>query len=67
MISLQEFFNRPEHAQAKGIVQKNNIIKRNIIAHMAIAGDPTLAHLAKKLRACRTCLDMGEVQYLQTC
>ena len=49
MISLQEFFNRPEHAQAKGIVQKNNIIKRNIIAHMAIAGDSTLADLAKKL------------------
>ena len=45
MISLQEFFNRPEHAQAKGIVQKNNIIKRNIIAHMAIAGDSTLADL----------------------
>lgn len=49
MISLQEFFNRPEYAQAKGIVQKNNIIKRNIIAHMAIAGDSTLADLAKKL------------------
>ena len=49
MISLQEFFNRPEHAQAKGIVQKNNIIKRNIIAHMAIAGDSTLADLSKKL------------------
>lgn len=49
MISLQEFFNRPEQANAKGIVQKNNIIKRNIIAHMAIEGDSTLADLARKL------------------
>ena len=49
MISLQEFFNKPENTQAKGIVQKNNILKRNIIAHMAIEGDATLADLAKQL------------------
>ena len=49
MISLQEFFNKPENTQAKGIVQKNNILKRNIIAHMAIEGDSTLADLAKQL------------------
>ena len=41
MSSLQEFFNQPENGKAKGIVQKNNILKRNIIARMAIEGECT--------------------------
>ena len=49
MSSLQEFFNRPEHDHAKGIVQKNNIIKRSIIAYMAVHGECTLAELAREL------------------
>ena len=49
MSSLQDFFNNPDPTHTKGIVQKNNIIKRNIIAHMAIQGDCTLAELAQKL------------------
>ncbi|MDD3107665.1 MAG: ROK family transcriptional regulator [Alistipes sp.] len=49
MSSLQEFFSMPENGAAKGIVQKNNILKRNIIARMAIEGESTLADLAKEL------------------
>ena len=49
MSSLQEFFNRPEHDHAKGIVQKNNIIKRSIIAYMAVHGECTLAELAREV------------------
>ena len=49
MSSLQEFFNQPENGKAKGIVQKNNILKRNIIARMAIEGECTLADLAREL------------------
>lgn len=49
MSSLQEFFSLPENGVAKGIVQKNNILKRNIIARMAIEGECTLADLAKEL------------------
>ena len=50
MSTLQEFFNQPgKNGKAKGIVQKNNILKRNIIAHMAIEGECTLADLAREL------------------
>ena len=49
MSSLQEFFNQPENGKAKGIVQKNNILNRNIIARMAIEGECTLADLAREL------------------
>lgn len=49
MISLKEFFNLTEQDTGKGVVQKNNIIKRSIIAHMAMYGDSTLAELANEL------------------
>lgn len=49
MISLQDFFSTPSQENTKGIVQKNNILKRNIIAHMAIKGQCTLAELSKEL------------------
>ncbi len=49
MSSLQDFFTAPAHSHTKGIVQKNNIIKRNIIAYMAIHGECTLARLAHEL------------------
>ncbi len=49
MVSLQDFFNKPAGETAKGIVQKNNIIKRNIIAYMAVNGESTLADLAREL------------------
>ena len=38
MASLTEFFNKHEDETLKGISHKNNIIKRNIIAHMAVNG-----------------------------
>lgn len=49
MISLKEFFNLSEQDEGNGVVQKNNIIKRNIIAYMAMEGECTLAELAKEL------------------
>lgn len=49
MISLQEFFNTPTCDSSKGIVQKNNILKRNIITHMALHGECTLAVLSAEL------------------
>lgn len=49
MVSLKDFFNKHEDDVLKGIVQKNNIIKRNIIAHMAVNGECTLAELTKEL------------------
>ena len=50
MSSLTEFFNKHvEDAALKGISHKNNLIKRNIIAHMAINGECTLSDLTKEL------------------
>jgi predicted NBD/HSP70 family sugar kinase len=49
MVSLQEFFNKQQGAQPKGIDHKNNLIKRNIIAYMAANGPSTLADLTSKL------------------
>lgn len=49
MTSLQEFFNNQTNDTGKGIVHKNNIIKRSIIAYMAINGECTLADLAREL------------------
>ena len=49
MTSLTEFFIKHEDETLKGIVQKNSIIKRNIIAHMAVHGDCTLSELTKEL------------------
>lgn len=49
MTSLTEFFNKHEDDALKGISHKNSIIKRNIIAHMAINGESTLSELTKEL------------------
>lgn len=49
MASLQEFFNNHPGGQPKGIDHKNNLIKRNIIAYMAVNGPSTLADLTSKL------------------
>lgn len=49
MVSLKEFFNQHEDDMLKGISQKNSLIKRNIIAYMAINGQATLAELTKEL------------------
>lgn len=46
---MQEFFNNQTNDTAKGIVQKNNIIKRSIIAYLAVKGESTLADLAREL------------------
>ena len=43
MTSLAKYFNLDAEANLKGINHKNNIIKRNIIAYMAINGESTLS------------------------
>lgn len=48
MTSLTEFFNNHED-DVKGISHKNNLIKRSIIAHMALNGECTLSELTKEL------------------
>ena len=49
MNSLAKFFNIDASESLKGITHKNNIIKRNIIAYMAINGDSTLSELTREL------------------
>ena len=49
MSSLIDFFNN-QSTENKGLSQKNNIIKRNIIAYMALNGESTLAELTKELK-----------------
>ncbi len=50
MTSLTEFFNKHEDEIAlRGISHKNSLIKRNIIAHMAVNGECTLSELTKEL------------------
>ncbi|MFI3293601.1 MAG: ROK family transcriptional regulator [Rikenellaceae bacterium] len=49
MTSLRDFFTNAEHDNRKGISHKNNIIKRNIIAYMALHGECTLSELTKEL------------------
>ena len=49
MTSLTEFFNKHQDETLKGISHKNSLIKRNIIAHMAIHGECTLSELTKEL------------------
>lgn len=49
MTSLKDFFNKHEDDVLKGITHKNNIIKRNIVAYMAVNGFSTLAELTQKL------------------
>ena len=48
MSSLIDFFNN--QATDKGLSHKNNLIKRNIIAYMAVNGEVTLAELTKELK-----------------
>ena len=50
MTSLAKFFNIDASENLKGITHKNNIIKRNIIAYMAINGDSTLSELTRELQ-----------------
>lgn len=49
MSSLTEFFDIKPNDNIKGITHKNNIIKRNIIAYMAVNGECTLSELTKEL------------------
>ena len=49
MSSLTEFFNRHGEESQRGISHKNNLIKRNIIAYMAVNGECTLSELTKEL------------------
>ena len=49
MVSLQEFFNKHEDELQKGVVHKNNLIKRNIVAYMAASGPSTIAELTGAL------------------
>ncbi|MBR2962125.1 MAG: MarR family transcriptional regulator, partial [Alistipes sp.] len=49
MSSLIDFFNNQE-TENKGLLHKNNLIKRSIIAYMAVNGESTLAELTKELR-----------------
>ncbi|MBO5217440.1 MAG: ROK family transcriptional regulator [Alistipes sp.] len=49
MSSLTEFFDIQPNDNIKGITHKNNIIKRNIIAYMAVNGECTLSELTKEL------------------
>ena len=49
MSSLTEFFNGQGDDAQRGISHKNNLIKRNIIAYMAVNGECTLSELTKEL------------------
>jgi predicted NBD/HSP70 family sugar kinase len=49
MTSLAKFFNIDADCSLKGITHKNNIIKRNIIAYMALNGESTLSELTREL------------------
>lgn len=50
MTSLTEFFNKHEDEIAmRGVSHKNSLIKRNIIAYMAVNGECTLSELTKEL------------------
>ncbi len=49
MASLKEFFVPDEEHNLKGISHKNNLIKRSIVAYMAVNGYVTLAELARQL------------------
>ena len=49
MSTLAKFFNIDANENLKGITHKNNIIKRNIIAYMALNGESTLSELTREL------------------
>lgn len=46
---LKDFFNQPEDDSLKGISHKNILIKKNIIAYLALNEESTLADLAREL------------------
>ena len=47
-VLLKDFFNQQEDEPLKGISHKNILIKKNIIAYMALNGESTLADLARE-------------------
>lgn len=49
MALLKDFFNQQDDEKLKGISHKNLLIKRSIIAFMAVNGESTLAELTKEL------------------
>ncbi len=49
MTSLTEFFYHDTSENLKGISHKNSLLKRNIIAYMAVNGECTLSELTKEL------------------
>ncbi len=49
MTSLTEFFYHDTSDNLKGISHKNSLLKRNIIAYMAVNGECTLSELTKEL------------------
>lgn len=49
MTSLTEFFYSDATEPLKGISHKNSLLKRNIIAYMAVNGECTLSELTKEL------------------
>ena len=49
MVSLTEFFYHDNGDNLKGISHKNSLLKRNIIAYMAVNGECTLSELTKEL------------------
>ena len=49
MVSLTEFFYNDTNENLKGISHKNSLLKRNIIAYMAVNGECTLSELTKEL------------------
>lgn len=49
MALLKDFFYQQDSEGLKGVSHKNMLIKQSIIAHMAVAGQSTLAELTKAL------------------
>ena len=49
METIQEFINRKEEQSQTGVLHKNNQIKRNIVAYLAINDGSTLAELSRHL------------------
>ena len=49
MALLKDFFYQQDSEGLKGVSHKNMLIKQSIIAHMAVAGQSTLADLTKAL------------------
>ena len=67
MTSLTEFFSRQEDDNLKGISHKNNLFKRNIIAHMAMMASPATVPkvTAKVMNAVRAVRPLERVRARQ--